>query len=150
MIIRPVQMADWRFLVEAYADWPLSDNGPITPDTVVRWIRRWTHRKGQECLIGDVDGEPVAVIIFRRAFFAAVIDNVVVHPSMRGHGHSREISRLTYNKLASEGVVAAEFEAIPGPIADLVGSVFERVGDGVGPHTGLPVVRGRITEETEL
>ena len=154
VILRPVRMSDWQFLVEAYSDWPISDKGPMLPQKVVENLRYWLNRKGRTCLIAD-DPEPVGMILFRQFFFVAVVDNLIVHPDHRGQGHARAMWESLYDRLTSEGVVAAEFDAIPGAIAAKIeeGSFgrgeFEKAGEGVGPHTGLPIVRGRVVASTD-
>ena len=147
MILRPVTMADWQFIYESYQDWPLTNQGPITQDTVVRWIRYWLHRDGETCLIAE-EGGPVGLVVYRRNWFVMTIKNLVVHPTHRGNGHSNVIAKTLFDKVAEEGVVVAEFDAMPGPIAEKVGEVFEFVEERQG-ETGV-LRSGRVTQETEL
>ena len=141
-------MLDHAFILECYADWPITSvQGPITADDVKRFIVRWmNHRGGERCLI-DEHG----LITWRQNLFVAVVDNIVVHPESRGAGKARRMWQLLQETLVNDGVVVAEFKAIPGPIADKVmRGDFEKVSEGIGEKSGLPIITGRVTADMEI
>lgn len=145
--MRPPVMSDYQFIVECFADWPLSDKGPVTIDVAVGWLRRWMFRDDETCLIWD----GVGLMTYRASPLGVVfVDNIVVHPMERGKGHSKRMMREIQESLRTKGFLGGEFDAIPGPVADKVGPVFERVSEGVGPRTGLPVIRGRVMADTDI
>ncbi len=143
MILRPPTMADHRFILETFKACVVSDRGPATEDSVIRNIRRWLHRTDEECLIG-VDNVPVGLVLFRRNMFVAQLDYVVTHPLHQQKGHANKMLQHLKDTLISQGVVVAEFDALPGPMAEKVmRGDYEKLSEGTGVHTGLPTIKGR-------
>ena len=145
--MRAPVMSDWRFVFECYQDWPLSSKGPVTEQRAVDMTRRWMFRDDEVCRV-----EPgVGIITYRQSFFVAKVDELVVHPDHRGKGHARAIWRALRDELVSGGVVVAEFDAIPGPVAlKVMDGTFEKVSEGIGERTGLPIITGRVTADMEI
>ena len=80
MILRKPVIKDDQFILECYEDWPLTTKvGRITIDKVNGWIRRWIARDDEICLIGEVDGRPVGLILYRVDEEVAIVDNIIVH-----------------------------------------------------------------------
>lgn len=148
-MLRPPVMADYGFIHECYQDWPLSNKGPITVEVVAGWIRRWMARDDEICRVYESGGDLIGVITYR--LDPPVIENIVVHPSARGMGNAKRIMRKLQAELVADGYTEFEFEALPGPIADMtVRGRFRRVRDSMGKQTGLPTVIGKVTSETEI
>ena len=156
MILREPKLTrdDCRFIAECVEDWPDSDRGPVYDHDVRYWITQWAGRDREKGLIGEVEGKPVGFIIYMQRFFCAMVYQIAVHPSHRGQGHGKGIWGELQDILRNEGVVVCEFEAprYEGSIVDkLVDSGrFEKIGEGVGLHTGLPTVRGRVFADTPI
>ena len=149
MNFRLVEMKDYPFLVECYADWPLTNLGPITVDKVAGWIRYWLARDGEDCVIGEVDGAPVGLMIYRRNWFVLYLKNIVVHPVHRKQGHANAMVRALRDKMLADGVVVAEFDAMAGPIAEQVEKgKFNKVGESQG-ETGK-LIRGQLTQDMDV
>jgi GNAT superfamily N-acetyltransferase len=101
-------------------------------------------RSDEECRIAETD-VPVGLVNFRRKFAVAKIDAIVIHPFHQGQGLGSELMRELHKLLTSEGVVVAEFDALPGVIADMtLRGRFEAVGEALGERSGLPLVMGRV------
>ena len=152
MILREPRLTreDCRFIAECYVDWPES-KGPVYEQEVKLWIKRYRTRDGEKGLVGEVGGLPVGFLLYASSFYVAVIYELVVHPDLRSMGHGRSMWRELKDKLTSEGVVVAEFEAIPGIVADkTTNGPFLKVSEGVGEHTGLPTVKGRVTADMKV
>ena len=152
MILREPELtkADCSFIADCYEDWPPSDRGPVWPQDVRKWIKRFprTNEKG---LIGMADGLPVSFVLFSQAFFVAKIHELVVHPNSRQEGHGRSTWKALRERLVGSGVVVAGFDAIPGPIAEkTLRGDFRASGEAVGEHTGLPLVKGYVTSDMDV
>lgn len=148
MILRELKYSDCEFVAECYQDWPESERGRVFPVDVRDWIK--TFRKTSRVergLIGEVDGSPVGFVMFGSD---GSIYELVIHSDNRGKKYASAMWRALRDLLVSEGITEYEFEALPGLIADLTGPRFERVGEGVGTHTGLPTVKGRVTADMEI
>lgn len=143
--MRPPVISDYRFVYECFQDWPLGNKGPITEQKAVDFVRRWMFRDDEQCRI-FVEGEPVGLMSYR----PGVVDNIVVHPDHRGKGYSSKMMALLQTELVARGVTEMTFDAIPGVISDKIERTFEKVSEGVGEHTGLPIITGRVTAETKL
>lgn len=152
MILREPKFSDCEFVAECYQDWPESERGRVFPVDVRDWIKRFRKTSTiEQGLIGEVDGEPVGFVMFGQKFFGAKIYEIVVHPEHRGKKYASAMWRALKDKLVSEGVVVAEFDALPGLMSDLtLNGRFEKIGEGVGVHTGLPLVKGRVLAEQEI
>lgn len=151
MILREPEYEDCEFIASCYEDWPRSRKGRVFPVDVRNWINRFRFRADEKGLVGEVDGAPVGFVLFEQNLFVAKIYEIAVPIALRGMGHGKTMWRLLYDKMASEGVVVAEFEAIPGIIADMtLNGRFTLMGEGIGPKTGLPTVKGQVTAETEI
>ena len=147
--MRPVRISDYQFIYECYQDWPLGPLGPVTLDTAVRWARRWSNRDDEKVLVLDVDG-PVGLIKWRQNWILAKVDNIIVHPNHRGKGHSKTMIQELHSKLTKEGVMVAEFDALPGPISDMtLKGRFKKTDEKTG-ETGLPLVVGTMTWDMSL
>jgi len=128
----------------------------MTLDRCVSSIRHWVNRDDEKCLVFDVDG-PKGFITYRLGAYAVcVVDNICVHPDHRRMGYGRRMMLELRELLVAQGVVVAEFDSFPSPIADKVlKGDFEKVSEGVRSHghgnsTGLPLVTGRVTLDTVL
>lgn len=149
MMLRPVSMSDHRFIFECNKDWPVTDRGPVTEDAVIRWIRRWMYRDGEVCLVATEDSIPVGYICYRLGFCCCKVDYLIVHPHHRGNGRSSEIVRMLRDKLVGEGVVVAEFDALPGVISQQIeGGKFIHAGTKKGFNG--PLVVGRLTQDMKI
>jgi len=150
-MFRPPTMLDFQFIFECYEDWPVTEAlGPVLESDVKDWIRFWMNRDAETCLVWE-DVVPIGLLTYRKNMFVAVVDNIVVLPSERGIGHSTRMMSALKDKLVAEGVVVAEFEAIPGRIADkTIRGDFQRIGEGIGRRSGLPVVVGRVTDDMDV
>ena len=147
--MRSVKISDYQFIYECYQDWPPGNLGPVTLDIAILWTRRWMNRDDEKVLVLDIDG-PVGFIKWRQKWLIAKVDNIVVHPSHRGKGYATRMMKELHSKLAGEGVIVAEFDAIPGPIADMVlRGRFKKMDEKIG-ETGLPVVVGAVTWDMEI
>ena len=121
MILRKPVIKDDQFILECYEDWPPTTKvGRITIDKVSGWIRRWIARDDEICLIGEADGRPVGLILYRVEDKTAIVDNIIVHPDERKKGYHDEIAKLAWEKVSKEGVTVAKFEALKGPITDKI------------------------------
>ena len=145
--MREVTFLDHAFIHECYKQWPVTaTQPPVLESNVTVWIRHWMDRDyGERCLLMETDAGPKGIITWRQNFFVAKIDNVVVHPLFQGKGFGSAMWRELQAKLESEGVVVCEFDALPGKVSNLVHEGrFEKVSEGIGEHTGLPIVSGRV------
>jgi len=158
-------MSDYKFVYEVYGaegrfgtefDYPLDESGPHTLERAIGSIRIWLRTdRPEQCLILE-QPQPVGLITYRQNQTVATIDNIVVHPLHRRIGHATTMTKFLFNKMVSEGVVVAEFDALPGAYADKVlNGQFEKVSEGKRMHgrgnsTGLPLVTGRVTADTKL
>ena len=105
---------DVKFIFECYRDWPVDPRrGIVTLEKVDRWVRRWTHRDDEHCLINEN-----GLVTFRYNMYAAVIDNLIVHPYVRGRGHSKEIIQYVTDHLFEKGVLVATFDTLPGVVRE--------------------------------
>lgn len=148
MNLRKVEMADHSFVLECYADWPLTSRGPATPDAVTRWIRKWMFRSEETAYIAE-DGRRIGVITFRRKGNRVKVMNLVVHPLERGKGYSNQIVKSLRDELVEDGVVEAVFDAMEGPIARHVrDGKYLYLGQKQG-ETGILEV-GCLTKEMSL
>jgi len=156
VILRPPVISDYQFIFELYQDWPITDRGPVTIDRAIAFTRRWIARDDEVCQIAE-EGEPVGLISYRKGgdfgvvdlTGMVVVDNIIVHPSHRGLGHSTAIARELREKLVSEGITLAEFDALEGPIsAQIERGRYELLGEVQG-QTGV-LVRGRLTVDMEI
>jgi len=153
MILRAPRMTreDIGFVVQCYEDWPDTDRGPVLDYDARSWIKMWNRGNVESCLIGEENGNPVGLVTFLQNLFVAVVYEIVVHPSHRGMGNAKRMWVELQDILRTEGVVVCEFDALPGAITDKVlKGDFEKVGEGVGLHTGLPTVRGRVFADTPI
>lgn len=118
MILRKPTIEDIQFVFECYEDWPLTPKvGQITLDKISNWIRRWINRDDEVCLIGEVNGILVGLILYRINGEEAVVDNIVVHPNERQKGYHNLIAELAWEKESANGVKVVTFEVVKGPIA---------------------------------
>ena len=146
MNLRPVEMRDHEHVKDCYKLWPLTDRGPVTDDMVTRWIRRWMYRDDEECRIAEESSNKVGLITYRLGICCCVVDSLIVHKFHQGQGHSRNIVRQLAEDLMSEGVVVAEFDAMPGAVwRDIDRGKYQYVSESLG-QTG-PLMRGRLTME---
>ena len=145
--MRRPEFSDCEFIAECYADWPDSDRGRVFPVDVRDWIKRFRKTSTiEQGLVNDF-----GFVMFGQKLFCAKVYEIVVHPNHRGQGHASEMWRALRDKLVSEGVVVCEFDALPGLVSDLtLKGRFEEIGEGVGIHTGLPIVKGRVTADMEI
>lgn len=152
MILREPTYKDCEFIADCYYDWPDSQRGRVFPVDVRDWIKSYRKTSNHEFgLIGETGGYPVGFVLYGQNFFAAKVYEIVVHQSYRGLGHGSAMWRALKEKMVSEGVVVASFEAIPGVVADLtVKGKFQKTGEGVGEHTGLPLVKGQVTWDMDI
>ena len=147
MNLRDVEVTDWHFVYECYADWPVESRlGPMTEDRAARNTRRWVFRDDEICKImekGDeIPEEPVALITYRHEGDHVILDNVVVHPAWRGRRYGLLICKLLAEELHAQGVQYADFEALPGTVSLAVENGFyEDLGASEG-NTG-PLRKGR-------
>jgi len=148
--LRAPTMLDHAFILECYEQWPVTETqGPITPYEVKLWIDRWMNRTDEVCLIAEIPAK-VGLVTWRQNLFVAVIDNIVIHPGVQGRGYGKRLMVALQERLVGAGVVVAEFDAIPGRVADMVvAGRFERLGEGIG-KSGLPIVKGRVMAGTEI
>ncbi len=152
MRLRKPRIEDYTFVYECYQDWPLTEKGPVTLQKAIDWTRRWIHRTDEICLVAELGG-PVGLIMYQRGSFpldeACVIHNIVVHPKHRRKGYANRIEKVLKERLVSEGVKCAWFNALPGPIArQTEKGKFRKVGEIMG-ETGRLVV-GEVTPDMEL
>jgi len=155
MIIRNPAISDAQAIVEMYADWPMTEKGPMTLDRVVRCIKRWRHRSDETCWVGitdqgDVDEEkadaagiPVGLILYIRhlAQKTSTVYEMVVHPDHRGKGYMDQISRACWAyDVEHYGIEKAEFAVRPDaePIA-------HRIADAAS--SGQRIRYKRVSEE---
>jgi len=149
VILRPVSMHDHRFILECNEDWPVTDRGPATSDSVTRWIRRWMYRDGETCLVATENATQVGYICYRQNLVCCKVDYLLVHPFHRGKGKSSEIVRLLRDKLIKEGVVVAEFDALPGVISSQIkNGKYLHVGEKKGFNG--PLVVGQLTQDMKV
>jgi len=142
--------ADCEFIAWCYEVWPDSRKGPVFPSDVRNWIKgydRWL----EQGLIAVSDGIPVGFILYAQNFFVAAVYEIVVAAEHQGKGYASQMWRALQDQLASEGVVVAEFEALPGVVSDLVSTGrFQKIGEGEGTHTGLPTIKARVTADMNV
>ncbi len=149
MTLRKPQISDYQFIYETLLDWPLTDRGPTTLDSAIKWTRRWVHRNDEVCLIAE-ESEPVGLIAYRRSGDEVEIDYLAVHPDHRGQGHANAIQTELHQMLVADGVTVGRFLAIDGPIADQVTrGKFANRGRDRGKQ-GLSVVRGEVTADMDV
>lgn len=126
MILRAPRIEDYRFIYECYQDWPLTDDGPVTEEKAVSWLRRWIHRSGYCCRIAQEGDDNIGLVVYQRGNNKVIdmrhtvyVSNLVVHPSYRRRGFSTEIIRTLRDQLVSEGVTIGHFETFPdSPLAE--------------------------------
>ena len=139
--------SECQFIADLYDDWPDSKRGPVYPEDVRMWIKRFEARDGEKGLVGELDGEPIGYILYEVTHDGplAQVYELLVRKDLWGQGHGSAMVQVLTDKLISEGVLAAEFDALPGAIAEKTkAGGFEYVSDGVGEDTGLPTVKGRV------
>lgn len=127
--LREPRIQDVPFVVECYADWPLTmRTGYITFDKVENWVKRWILRDDEVVWIAETDaGEAVGLIKGRYANWpireytpidteypwamafwylipkpVAIVDDLIVHPNHRGNGYSDQIALLAWEKVPAE------------------------------------------------
>lgn len=150
MIFRKPRIEDYRFIYECYQDWPLGEDGPITLERAIGWTRRWIHRTDQECRIAE-EGERIGILVWREHDDSIQVENIVIHPDHRGKGFARAMWQKLFDEMTAKGVIEATFDAIPGAIAAKIEQgTFEKVSEGIGRSTGLPIVTGRVTPDMEV
>ena len=143
MILREPTYDDCEFIAECYRDWPLSKRGRIFPVDVRNWIKNYPRYREQG-LVGEEDGAK-GFLVFEKSFFVAKVHEIVVTPAERGQGYGSKMWHALYDLLSAEGVVVAEFDALPGVVtAKVENGDFEMVSTSVGEQTGLPLVTGRV------
>ena len=136
MILRKPIIEDTQFVFECYQDWPLTTKvGLITIDKVGLWIRRWINRSDEICLIGEENGAPVGLILYRVDGDEGIVDNIVVHPDERQKGYHNSIAALAWEKESANGVKVARFSVVQGPIADKI-LQGKSLGGGRYSHAG--------------
>lgn len=139
MLLRKPVMADYQFVLECYADWPLtSHTGVITVDKVSQWIRRWIARDDEICLVAEDAEVPVGLILYAilppsdPAVLPAAPDfvgadervakvyNIIVHPNHRQKGYHNQMATMTWERESKNGLDRAIFDTIPGPVRDKI------------------------------
>jgi len=150
MILRTPNYNDCEFISECYENWVETDKGRVFPVDVRNWIKHWRKTSNiEQGLIGELDGSPVGVVIFSKAESTSTIYEIVV--KRLGVGHGKGMWLALRDRLVSEGVVVADFEALPGVIADkTLRGDFEKIGESIGSKTGLPLVKGRVTADMRI
>jgi len=139
---------DIGFITELCEDWPESTKGPVYESDVRDWIRLWKSGEAENGLIAEIDGISVGYVMYEKTHDGMLIGSIeiIVKKDLRGFGHGSEIVELLTEKLTDEGGLVAEFEAIRGAFQEKVkAGGFEKIGEGIGKRTGLPVVIGRVT-----
>ena len=140
MKLRDPEYTDYKWMAEAYADWPAHEShGIITEQKVMDFLRRWKVRGDIKCRVMQ-DIEPLGFITYRQKFVVCTVENLVVRPKYRGHGVSKKIILALRDELMKQGVVAAEFKTLPGIIRNQLGKRYQDLGDG----------RGRLTWDMEI
>ena len=139
MILRDPEYADYKWITECYEDWPMGNEGPVTDQKAVDWLRRWLVRGDIKCRVLQ-DAEPLGLITYTRDLFTCVVKNIVVRPKYRGHGASTKMIRFLRDELVADGVVVAEFDTLPGIIRNQLGTRYQDLGGG----------RGRLVWDMEL
>jgi len=137
-----------QFIADLYDEWPDSNRGPIYPEDVKVWIKRFQTRDGEKGLVGELNGESIGYILYEVTHGGqlAQVYELLVRKDLQNQGHGSAMVQVLTDKLISEGVLAAEFDALPGAIAEKTkAGGFEKIGEGVGEDTGLPIVVGRVT-----
>lgn len=133
--MRPPEKKDLLWITEAYADWHEvhGDHFPITVEDVKRFITKWLKNKHEKCLV-----EPgIGLVTYRvgpyeshmesktghlkLTPFSAIVDNLVIHPNHRNLGWSKKIRQELKQHLFEQGVMAAVFHTLPGPMRDEYG-----------------------------
>jgi hypothetical protein len=151
MNLRAPTWDDIDFIVECYQAWPKeSAKGPVYAVDARKWVKNWKRATWENALIGETT-EPVGLVTYIANPPTSEVFEIVIPSRLQGMGHSTAMLRLLQAKLVSEGVTECTYEALPGVIADLTTTGrFQRTGEGVGRHTGLPTVRGRATRDTVI
>lgn len=142
MILRKPVIEDTQFVFECYGDWPLTTKvGTITIDKVTLWIRRWISRSDETCLIGEENGKPVGLILYRISEDGeeGIVDNIVVHPDERQKGYHDLIAQLAWEKESANGVKVARFNAVQGPITD---KILQEKLLGTGKYHNMGEIQG--------
>jgi GNAT superfamily N-acetyltransferase len=144
--VRPANFLDIPLLMSVYSAWPVTeDNPPVYESDVRDWIHRWKNRDDESCMV--MDG--IGFVVYRREGSTVKDINIGVHPEQRGKGYANRMVKELRDKLVSEGVAVAEFDAIPGPIADQIErGKYINLGEKDG-RTGK-LVRGRLTADMEV
>ena len=153
MILREARLnrEDCAFIASCYIDWPETKKGPVYEPDVRDWIRRWHERADEDGFIGEVGGFSVGVVFYTAKDDFAKIYEIAVPPAIRRMGHANAILRELQKVLVARGVMVAEFDALPGAISmKTERGDFEKIGEGIGEKTGLPLVKGRVTAGTVL
>jgi len=139
MLLRKPVMADYQFVLECYADWPItSHSGVITVDKVSSWIQRWIAREDETCLVAEDAEVPVGIILYSildpsgpevsiddpdfvgANERVAKVHNIIVHPDHRRKGFHNQMATMTWEHEAEKGIDRAVFDAVAGPIRDKV------------------------------
>jgi len=151
VILREPEYDDCELIASWYEQWPESRKGRIFPSDVRNWIVRFRYRADEKGLVGEVDGVPVGFIFYEPNLFVAKIYEIVIQKDLQGKGYGKAVWRALKDKLVKEGVVVAEFDALPGHIMNkTTRGDFIKVSEGTGPKTGLPIVTGRVTADMEV
>ncbi len=152
-MLREPTFDDINFIVECYQAWPKeSARGPVYPSDARKWIKGWKRKSvdWENALIGETT-EPVGLVTYMIDPPSSQVFEIVVPSRLQGMGHSTEILRALHTRFVRQGVDECTYEALPGVIADLTTQGrFQKTGEGVGRHTGLPTVKGRVTRDTVI
>ena len=150
MNLRNPTWLDFGFFKECYSDWVVTEsNPPILESHIWNWVSRWIHRNDEICLVGETD-TPVGFVVYRRDEPHKVdVVNICVHPEHREKGHSNAIVKTLRDRLVSDGVTVAHFEAVSGPIADQVERGKYRKRGTVQGKTGT-LVLGELTDSMNV
>ena len=158
MRIRRAEYSDCEFIALCHEVWPESRRGRVFPVDVRNWIKIWRKTSNtEEGLIGmesPAEGEPeipVGFLLISLEGELAEIHGIAVPEDLQGNGYARGMWRELKSRLIARGVTSAEFDALPGPIADKVeAGDFVKLSEGTGKDTGLPTKRGRVTADMEV
>jgi len=149
--MREPTIQDCYFVEQCYEDWPMDNKGPFTLQRAIDSCLRWVARDDEHCLIHEEPKGPVGLISWRVNWPVAFIDNIAVLPLQRRKGHALHMMKELQKILSSQGIVMAEFDALPGVMSNMIfRGRFEQVSTGIGPRTGLPVIKGRVMADTEI
>lgn len=144
--MRPANYLDISLLMSVYDEWPVTeDNPPVYAPDVRDWITRWKERDDESCYVM----EGIGFIVYRREGDLVKDVNIGVTPAERGKGYANQMVKELRDMLVADGVKIAEFEAIPGPIANQIErGKFVNLGEAEG-KTGK-LVRGRLTADMDV